>query len=487
MFDSVYSTRVAIIGAGLSGLCVGAALRRAGIEDFVILDRGQDVGGTWRDNTYPGCACDIPSVLYSFSFAPNSDWSRYFAPQPEIQRYIRDVAEDLRGHIRFGYEVTEAAWVDGRWRLNGELEAEVVVCGAGPWHQPLMPDVPGLEDFAGTAFHSSRWDHDHDLTGRRVAVIGTGASAVQFVPEIQPLVEHLTVFQRTPHWVLPKLDREVTRAEQLLLRRVPGAQRVARGAVFNLLELLNAGMHNEGVMRQLQRLGELNLRRGVRDPQLRAQMTPRYTLGCKRVLMSNDWYPALTRDNVTVVPSAVSAIGEHTVTDTLGQVHEVDTIIFGTGFQILDMPVAEIIRGSSGQTLADVWQGSPRAYLGSAVAGFPNAFVMLGPNIGINTSATVLMEYQAEYIVRALQTMQREGIAALEVRPDVQDAFNAEVDEALQGTVWNAGNCGSYFIDRNGRNGFNYPWTARHLQRRLRAFDLAAYRIHEQERSSMLA
>ncbi|HEX6391624.1 MAG TPA: NAD(P)/FAD-dependent oxidoreductase [Solirubrobacteraceae bacterium] len=485
-------TRVAIIGAGLSGLCVGTALRRAGIEDFVILDRGDDVGGTWRDNTYPGCACDIPSVLYSFSFAPNSDWSRYFAPQPEIHRYTRAVAEreGVLAHVRFGCEVTDAVWDDGRWRLTtsgGPLEADVIVCGAGPWHAPLMPDVSGLEDFAGTAFHSSRWDHEHDLRGRRVAVIGTGASAVQFVPEIQPHVEHLTVFQRTPHWVLPKPDRSVTRAEQALLRRVPGAQRLARGAVFALLELLNSTMHNEQAMRQLQRLGELNLRRGVRDPRLRAQLTPRYTLGCKRILMSNDWYPALTRENVTVVPAAVSAIGEHAVSDALGGEHAVDTIIFGTGFQILDMPVADIVRGASGETLADVWQGSPRAYLGSTVSGFPNAFVMLGPNIGINTSATVIMEYQAEYVVRALQAMAREGVGVLDVRPEVQAAFNAEVDEALRGTVWNAGNCGSYFIDRNGRNGFNYPWTARDLQRRLRAFDLAAYVTHEQTRSHMLA
>jgi cyclohexanone monooxygenase len=226
-------------------------------------------------------------------------------------------------------------------------------------------------------------------------------------------------------------------------------------------------------------LGELNLRR-VRDPELRGALTPGYTLGCKRILMSNDWYPALTRANVTVVPAAVSAVGPRGVTDALGREHEVDTIIFGTGFQILDMPVAGIIRNAVGETLEDVWQGSPRAYLGSAVAGFPNAFVMLGPNIGINTAATVLMEYQAGYVVSALQAMERERIAVLDVRQDAQDAFNAEVDEGLAGTVWNAGNCGSYFIDRNGRNGFNYPWTARDLKRRLREIDLGAYVLHHE-------
>ena len=474
--------RIAVIGAGLSGICVGARLRRAGIEDFVVLESAGDVGGTWRDNTYPGCACDIPSLLYSFSFAPNPDWSRYFAPQGQIQAYARAVAESegVTPHVRFGAAVRAAEWDEHAraWRIEtsaGEFEAQVVVAGAGPWHEPLIPALPGLAGFAGRAFHSSAWDHDHDLRGRRVAVIGTGASAVQFVPEIAPEVEHLTVFQRTPHWVLPKLDRPVTGVERALLARLPGAQRLLRAGVFNLLELLNGAMHRPDTMRRLQRLGELNLRIGVRDPALRAQLTPDWTLGCKRVLMSNDWYPALTRENVTVVPAAVERVGESTVTDARGEHHAVDTIVFGTGFHILDMPIAGVVRGRDGRTLAEVWDGSPRGYLGTTTSGFPNAFLMLGPNIGINTSATVIMEYQAGYVVEALRTMERERIDVLDVRPEAQDAFNAEVDERLRGTVWNEGNCASYFIDRNGRNSFNYPGTARDLGRRLERFELGDY------------
>jgi cation diffusion facilitator CzcD-associated flavoprotein CzcO len=477
-------TRIAIIGAGLSGLCVATALRRAGIDDFVVLEGGGEVGGTWRDNTYPGCACDIPSVLYSFSFAPHAGWSRYFAGQAEILDYARAVAEreGVLDHVRFRSEVRGAVWDDdtSRWQLTtaaGDYEAEIVIAGAGPWHEPRLPDLPGLRDFTGTVFHSSRWNHDHDLNERRVAVIGTGASAVQFVPEIQPRVEHLTVFQRTPHWVLPKPDRSVTPIERLLLRLAPGAQWLAREAVFNLLEAFNSGMHHPQVMRQLQRLGELNLRLGVRDRELRRNLTPDFTLGCKRVLMSNDWYPALCQPNVTLVPAAVTSVGASSVTDARGAEHEVDTIILGTGFRILDMPVAELITGRDGLTLSEVWQGSPRGYLGTAVSGFPNAFVMLGPNIGINTSATVLMQLQAAYIVDAVRTMARDEVGVAEVRAEVQAAFNDEVDAGLAGTVWNRGGCRSYFIDSTGRNGFSYPWTARDLRRRMRRFEPADYEL----------
>jgi cation diffusion facilitator CzcD-associated flavoprotein CzcO len=488
---SATETRIAIIGAGLSGLCVATALRRAGIEDFVILDKGEDVGGTWRENTYPGCACDVPSLLYSFSFAPNPDWSRYFAPQPEIHRYTREVAEreGVRGHIRFGAEVRSAAWDEDarRWRLEttaGPYESRIVVAGAGPWHEPLIPDLPGLADFAGKVFHSSRWEHDHDLAGRRVAVIGTGASAVQFVPEIQPQVERLIVFQRTPHWVLPKPDRPLSALERRLLARMPFAQRLLRAVLFDVFELFNAGLRRPRVARRLQHLGELNLRLGVRDAQLRAQLTPRFALGCKRVLISNDWYPALTRRNVTVVPAAVREVRPAAVVDARGDEHAVDTIILGTGFHILDMPVADLIRGRDGRTLGEAWDGSPRAYRGSTVNGFPNAFVVLGPNIAVNTSATVLMEYQARYIVDALRAMDRDRVEVFDVKRAAQDAFNAAVDDGLEGTVWSAGGCSSYFIDANGRNGFNYPWSAHRLGRELSTFDLAAYdtfALREQE------
>lgn len=472
--------RVVIIGAGLSGICMAAKLREAGIEDFVILDQAGEPGGTWRDNTYPGCACDIPSVLYSFSFAPNPGWSRAFAPQVEIQQYVWDVARETGAleHLRPDCEVRSAAWTGDLWQLDtsqGNIEARSIIAGTGPWHEPKLPDLPGLADFKGEVFHSSRWNHEVDLRGRRVAVIGTGASAVQFVPEIAPEVGQLTVFQRTAHWVLPKPDRPVPELQQKLFRRVPLTQRLMRGLVFNLTELFNRAMHSPKIMNRIQRLGERNISRAIRDPEERANLTPRYTLGCKRVLLSNDWYPALARENVTLVPGGVVSASAQGITDSEGNFHGADVLILGTGFKILDMPIAGIVRGADGRSLAEVWRGSPHAYLGTAVSGFPNAFLMLGPNIGINTSATVLMEAQAGYIVSAVKAI---GDGVAEVRGEVQDEFNVTVDKALASTVWN-NDCASYFIDSTGRNGFSYPWSARDLQRRLRTFGLKDFVLSE--------
>jgi cyclohexanone monooxygenase len=375
----------------------------------------------------------------------------------------------------------EAAWDEGaqRWRVRtsaGEYEAQVLVAGTGPWHEPIYPELPGLESFEGKVFHSSRWDHDHDLSGRRVAVVGSGASAVQFVPEIQPRVERLHLFQRTPHWVLPKLDRRLTRAEQRLFARVPGALRAFRGALYQASELFGHGMRREGAMRRLQRIGERHLERQVPDPGLRALLTPRYTLGCKRTLFSNVFYPALARDNVEVVPAAVTEVRANSVVGGDGVEREVDTIVFGTGFKLLDMPIARLLRGGDGRTMAEVWEGSPRGYLGTTVAGFPNAFLLLGPNLGNgHSSATVIMEDQARYVIDALRTMDARAIGSVDVRADVQERFNARVDERLAGTVWNAGGCASYYLDRNGRNSFMYPWSTLHYRRRTRRFDIDSY------------
>jgi cyclohexanone monooxygenase len=480
------SAQVVVVGAGLSGICAAAMLRRAGIDDLVVLDRAGEVGGTWRDNTYPGCACDVPSALYSFSFAPKHDWSRRFAPQPEIRAYARAVAEreGVVEHLRLGTDMLGADW-DGaaqRWRLRtsaGELEARVLLAATGPWHEPVLPDVPGLDRFEGVGFHSSRWDHAHDLRGRRVAVIGNGASAVQFVPEIQPEVERLVVFQRTPHWVLPKPDRPLSATELALFGRFPASQRLLRGGIYYAAELLGRAMLRPGAMRRLQRIGERHLRRSVADPRLRRVLTPSYTLGCKRILFSNDYYRALDRPNVEVVPAAVTEVRARSVVDAAGDEREVDTIVFGTGFRLLDMPVAGLLRGSDGRTMADVWQGSPRGYLGTTVAGFPNAFLLLGPNLGNgHSSATVLMEYQMRYVIDAIRALDRPGVASLEVRADVQDAFNARVDAALAGSVWNAGGCGSYYLDRNGRNSFMYPWSTLRLRRALSGFELDDHQAH---------
>jgi cation diffusion facilitator CzcD-associated flavoprotein CzcO len=480
---AVREVRVAVIGGGFSGIGAVAQLKAAGIDDVVAFEQAAAVGGTWRDNTYPGCACDVPSALYSFSFAPKPDWSRFYATQPEIERYLLDVARDTGAlaHVRCGVRVTGASWdeADGRWAIetpDGPWRAQVLISGTGPWHQPLIPELPGLDGFDGPVFHSSRWDHDAPLDGARVAVVGTGASAVQFVPRIQPRVARLHLFQRTPHWVLPKPDRPLLRAEQTLLRRVPGAQRALRELLRYGFEGVGMGMRHPRAMRQLQRVGELHLRRTVADPRLRAQLTPAFTLGCKRILMSNDWYPALTRDNVELIPAAVTEVRERSVVGADGRERAVDAIVFGTGFRILDQPIAALVRGRDGRTLAEHWQGSPRGYKGTTVAGFPNLFVLLGPNLGNgHSSATVLIEQQMAYVLDALRTMESRGLRDVEVRAEVQARWNARVDAALAGSVWNAGGCASYYLDENGRNSFMYPWSTVRHRRETRRFDLGAY------------
>ena len=474
-----------MVGAGLSGLCVAVKLREAGIEDFHVIDRADELGGTWRDNTYPGCSCDVPSALYSFTFEPKPDWSRFYAGQEEIRAYAHTVAErhGVTPHLRLGVDMLDAAW-DGDaqvWRVRtsaGEYEARALIAGTGPWHEPVVPDLPGLASFEGKVFHSSRWNHEHDLAGRRVAVVGTGASAVQFVPKIQPQVEQLHLFQRTPHWVLPKPDRRLSTTELRLFARLPAAQRALRGAIYWLGELFGRGMLRPAAMRRLNRVGERHLRSQVPDPALRKLLEPRYTLGCKRILFSNNFYPALAQPNVELVPSAVTEVRPHSVIGADGLEREVDTIVFGTGFKLLDMPIAKLVRGSDGRTMADLWQGSPRGYRGTVVAGFPNLFVLLGPNLGNgHSSATVIMESQARYIVEALRTMEERGIASVDVRDDVQRQFNEQVDERLAGSVWNAGGCGSYYLDSNGRNSFMYPWSTIHLRRHTRRFDIENYRV----------
>lgn len=469
---------VAIIGAGISGLGAGVRLKQAGIEDFVIIEKSDAVGGTWRDNTYPGCACDVPSALYSYSFAPNPEWSRAFARQPEIREYIEDVTDrfDLRPHLRFGVEVSRAQWDEGEklWRLDtagGQITARFVVAATGPWHEPLIPDLPGLDTFEGPAFHSSRWDHDVDLAGKRVAVIGSGASAVQFVPRIQREVGELHLFQRTAQWVLPKPDHPVPGVEKLLMRRVPLAQRALRRAEYTGMEAMGVGFRHPSVLRAAQRLGRRNLHKAVKDPDLRAALTPDYTLGCKRILMSNHYYPALAKPNVNVHPTAVSEIKPNSVVGADGVETEVDVVIFGTGFHILDMPVADKVFDAAGRSLADVWQGSPRAYLGTTLVGFPNAFVLLGPNLGTgHSSAFMVLEAQLNYLVSALTRVRRDGIVSFSVKPEVEQKYNASVQKALRGTVYNDGSCSSYYLDVNGRNSFAWPWSTVAMRRRVKQF-----------------
>jgi cation diffusion facilitator CzcD-associated flavoprotein CzcO len=471
-FDTV------VVGAGFAGIGAAIKLEEAGLDDFAVLEKSDNVGGTWRDNTYPGCACDVPSALYSFSFAQNPDWSRSFAEQPEIQEYLERTASDygVTRRIHYRTEVRDAQWNpdDQRWHLDtsaGPYTARVLIAGPGPLHQPNLPDLPGLDTFEGKAFHSARWDHEYDLAGKRVAVLGTGSSAIQFVPEIQPMVEHLYLFQRTAPWVLPKPDRPVSRIERALYRKLPLTQTALRAVIYNTQELIQLAQRRPAVMNRVGKLMIRHMHRQVKDPELRRALTPHFTLGCKRMLLSNTYYKALTQSNATVVPHGVTEIRPNAVVGADGVEREVDTIIFGTGFHVTDPPIAERVRGADGRSMADTWQGSPRAYLGTTVAGFPNFFLLIGPNLGNgHSSAIVLIEAQLEYVLDAIRTMRREGASTVEVRADVQHAYNERIQKALATTVWNAGGCKSYYLDRNGTNSTIYPWTTIDLRRRTSRF-----------------
>lgn len=465
---------VIIVGGGFAGVGAAIKLREAGITDFLLLEKAGELGGVWRENTYPGCACDVPSALYSYSFAPNPSWSRVFAGQAEIKAYLQHTAHQagVLPHVRFGHEVLSARWseADGGWHLetpHGVLKARYAILAAGPMHEPVLPDVPGLADFPGAVFHSSRWRHDIDLRGKRVAVIGSGASAIQFVPAIQPDVKRLTLFQRTPHWVLPKLDQALPPLVQRLFKQLPWAQLAVRGMVYGVFETLNGGMQSVAAMQQFQRLARLNIRLGIADPALRRQVTPNYVIGCKRVLQSSDWYPALAQPNVDVIASGLRAVRGHTLVASDGSTCEADVIIFGTGFEIAEPPIARRVFNRDGRSMAEVWNGSPEGYLGTTVAGCPNAFLMFGPNIAVSSSAFLIIEAQLAYIVDALTQARARRLRTLEPHPARVADFNARVQAALSDTVWNRGGCTSYFIDRNGRNSTVWPWTTLAMRRQL--------------------
>lgn len=481
--DRQMHVRVAIIGTGFAGLGLAIKLREAGEHDFVVFERADEVGGTWRDNTYPGCACDVPSNLYSFSFAQNPNWSRSFSPQPEILDYLRRCADrfGVRPHVRFGHEVQGADWDDEakRWRIatsQGEFTAEFLACGMGPLSAPSIPDLPGLDTFEGTMFHSAEWNHDHDLTGERVAVVGTGASAIQFVPQIQARVGKLHLFQRTPPWIVPRNDRRFPRAQQWMMRRVPGFQRSIRAAIYWSRETFVWALLRPKVIRRLQGLALRHLAQQVPDSALRAQLKPDYTIGCKRILISSDYYPSLSQPNVELVPQGITAVRPGAVVAADGSEREVDTIIFGTGFHVTDPPGVERLRGRDGVSLAEAWKGGMSAYLGGAIHGFPNLFMLIGPNTGLgHTSMVVMIEAQLAYLVDCLRTMRARDLATVEVRSEVQAAYNADIQSQLVDTVWNQGGCRSWYLDDQGRNTTVWPTYTWRFRRRTRRFDPDAY------------
>lgn len=476
---------IAVLGTGFSGLGAAHLLRRAGFRDLVLLERAGDVGGVWRDNTYPGCACDVESPLYSFSFAPHPGWTRLFAGSAEIQQYLRDCTDrfGLRPHIRFHHTVTAAAWDDAarHWRIEtsaGPLTARVLVSGLGALSVPAIPTLPGIERFQGKTFHSAAWDHGHELAGRNVAVVGTGASAIQFIPAIQPRVGRLTVYQRTPPWVVPRGDRPISERERRWCERLPVLMKLWRLRLFLVRELFGSAFRYPRLMRKARAAALRHMHAVVTDPGLRAKLTPAYEIGCKRILVSNDYYPALVRPNVEVVTDRIAEVREHSIVTADGTERLTDTLIYGTGFHVTDNPAYALLTGRGGRSLTEAMGASPKAHLGTTIAGFPNLFVLQGPNTGLGHSSVLLMiEHQFAHVLSALRYMRRHRLAWIEPTQEAQDRFVAEVDRRMNGTVWTSGGCKSWYLDRTGRNSSLWPGSIPSFGRRVARFRPGEYHM----------
>lgn len=462
------TVEVAVIGAGFGGLGVAIQLERAGRGSFVVLERGDDVGGTWRDNVYPGVACDIPSALYSWSFRPSADWSRRFAPGAEIQAYLRAAAaeEGVLDRIRLGTEVTACEWLpaDRRWRVtttSGVWHADTVVLAVGRLSEPRRPDLPGLDDVDVPVVHTARWAEAPPVRGRRVAVIGTGASAIQLVPELVDQAAHVTVFQRHAPWVLPREDRAVDAVERATLRRDPGRMSAARHRLFEEAETgFDARAGDPVALAALRDRALAHLAAQVPDPAQRRSLTPDYEIGCKRILFSDDWYPAVTGPGVTLVPSGAARVGPGTVHAEDGSVCEADLIVLATGFHAARPPFAHRVTGRDGGTLAAHWADGLRAHASTVMTGFPQLFVLNGPHATLGHSSAIdMLETQTRYLLDALDDRDARGGAPVEVRPEIEANYLAQVHRRAEGTVWLTGGCDSWYLDR-GRLALIWPGTA---------------------------
>lgn len=478
---------IAIIGSGFSGIAMARYLKKSGREDFTIFEKGDDVGGTWRDNTYPGIACDVPSNLYSFSFALNPDWSRSYSGGWEINQYIRATSDKLgiTEHIRFNDAITSAAWDDDAklWRCEsqqGPFTADFLIGAMGPLSEPQIPELPGIENFKGRKFHSQQWDHDYDLTGKRVAVVGTGASAIQFVPQIQPEVAELHLYQRTAPWILPRSERKLTDFEHKLYRRVPLVQKLVRGMIYSVMEArVVAFAKKSSILRIAEPLAKLNIRRHIKDKTLRKQVTPSFRLGCKRILMANNYYPALAQENVEVITHGVTEVRENSIVAADGTEREVDAIIWGTGFHVTDNPEWDNIKGRDGRSLSETWEPTGmRSYLGTLVPNFPNAFLVIGPNTGLGHNSMVYMiESNVEYIISAIDHVERVGARDIEVKESTVEDFEADIVSRSKDTIWTTGGCDSWYLDSSGRNTTLWPDFTFRFRKLCRSFDPAQVKL----------
>jgi cation diffusion facilitator CzcD-associated flavoprotein CzcO len=475
---------VLIVGTGFGGLGMAIELKRAGLANIVILEKGDDIGGVWRENTYPGAGCDIPSPYYSFSYEPNPLWPMRFSLRADIHAYMKATADKygITPHIRFNTEVTSAAFDEDRrrWRVETSTgavyEAQVFIPAVGQLSRPSVPSISGRDSFAGHAFHSAQWDHDYDLAGKRVAVIGTGASAIQFVPHIQPAVEHLTVFQRSAPYIVPKPDQVYRRWQQNLYRRMPKSQLTERAFFWGLCEFATVGLKgNTAITKLVDWLALATRSKQIKDPVLRAKLTPDYPAGCKRVLFASNYYPALAQSNVHVETSPIAAITPGGVRTSDGAEHRVDVIIYATGFTTTEFLGPMKVHGLAGRDLREAWSAGARAYLGMAVPDFPNMFLMYGPNTNLGCGSIIYMlERQARYIRQAVQHVAA-GLSYVDVRRDVADRFDVEVQRRLSRSVWSR--CGSWYRDVSGRISTNWPGLVSEYHRRTKTVDLADYQV----------
>ena len=466
---------VAILGAGFAGICMAIKLEEQGRDDYLILEKAADLGGTWRDNTYPGCGCDVPAHLYSYSFAQNPDWTRTYARQPEILAYLRRVAHErgIDRKIAFDSQVTDLEWdeAEARWRLatadGRRFTARVVVSAVGGLHVPKTPALAGLDSFAGPVFHTARWRHDVDLADRQVAVIGTGASAIQIIPEIAPQVAQLTVYQRSPPWVLPRRDAAVSPAARWAYAHVPGLLRLVRAWLYWRAESLALGLvYKPKLMGMGQKASAAYKEREIADPDLRLKLNPFYTLGCKRMLISDDFYATMTRPNVELVTDAIREVRPAAIVTADGRERPCEVLVMATGFDAFNATAELKIRGKGGRTLAADWADGPEGYLGVAVSGYPNLFTIMGPNSGLGHNSIVFMiEAQVRYILQCLAWLDRGRLPVVEVRPEVQQAWNEDLQRRFTRTVWQdkpGGSpwqlpCTSWYVNARGRNTTLWP------------------------------
>jgi len=455
-------TRALIIGSGFSGLGMAIALQRQDV-DFLILEKADEIGGTWRDNTYPGCACDIPSHMYSFSFEPKPDWRHMWSFQPEIFDYLKGVTDKygLRRYVQFGARVDRAHWDDDEqsWHVftdNGkEYVAQFLVSGAGGLHIPLVPDIEGIDEYQGTTFHSAQWDHSVDITGKRVAVIGTGASAIQIVPEIVGDVAELQLYQRTPPWVMPRPNNPIPQWMRTTFSNVPGTRALMRAGIYWIHEGVGFAMTRQPRLLKLgELLGKWNIRRSVKDRELRRKLTPNYRAGCKRILNSDTYYGGIANPKTKVITDGIERMTADGIVTRDGIEHPVDVVVFCTGFHVTDSYTYVDIKGPGGEDLVDRWtREGIQAHRGIAVAGMPNLFFLLGPNTALGHNSVVFMiESQIRYVAKAIAAVDKSGARALAPNRYAQDEYNAELQAELAGTVWSTGGCQSWYMDEHGVN-----------------------------------